>query len=166
MQDLAPRHVIVDTERNSVVIVDFERALVIRQSEIGKNEYRCLTRGRVHEEFCAFLLEREQTEVFGNIWEEDGKENEVIEIKEIQSKRVQALIKELFGPREKIAIRDLYATYKLLAETVTPIEDEKGVFFPLVELDRFRGAENYVGKVISLKKIPRGEWRKTLSSQL
>lgn len=158
----APRHLIVDELGKRLSLVDFERPIIFQKFSFSEKEFKTLLRGIVHEEFCAFLFENEQKAVFANIWD-DVSQGE-IPASSVRSARQLILYEKFFGkPEERVSVKQLAFVQRFMAGIVTPFLINNSPFFPLVALDKIRGAQNYVEAILELDKTERVEWPRVLA---
>lgn len=154
----APRHIIINKLRNEVSLLDFERPIKIKKDGFEDAEFQSMVRGLVHEEFCAFLFDSEQSSIFPHIWDHD--ENQQVEIGSIFGKRINLLIKYFFDPKDnRIPLEQLLFVYKFMSSVVTPYLVEGKPFYPIPILDKIaREPEDYVKVVTNLIKMDRQSW--------
>lgn len=153
----APRHLIVEELGKNLSLVDFERPIILQEYSFSEEEFRVLLRGTVHEEFCAFLFEDEQKMLFANIWD-DVSQGEV-PTSSIRSVRQLILYEKFFGrPKGKVFMKQLALVQRFMSGIVTPFLLDNSPFFPLVALDKIRGAQNYVETILELDRTKRVEW--------
>lgn len=153
----APRHLLIDRNARTVSIVDFERPVCVSDQSFSTEEFNTFLRGTVHEELCAFLFEEEQGLLFPDIWTEINSKE--IPWEEILSSRQKLLLLVLFGSfGEKVPATQLATVQRLLANIITPFTIDGRPFFPLVHLDRIRGAKNYVKTILEFTKYERRVW--------
>jgi len=161
----APRHIIINKPQKEISLLDFERPVTIKKGGFGGAEFQLRLRGLVHEEFCAFLYDNEQLDLFPHIWDHD--KDEQIEVGSIFGKRVNLLIKHFFAPKEEIIpIEQLLFIYKIMSSVVTPFLIEGRPFYPILALDNIaRDPEEYVNVVTNLIKIDRQKWPQYLKHE-
>ena len=160
-RDAAPRNTLIDTSSKRVILVDFERPLVLNPEGFEREDFNLLVRGNIHEEFSGFLFQEEQDRVFPNIWE--GNENTYIDKQSILSGRQLLLLTYLYGEQgKKVKATDLAHAQKMMSDTVTPFNVDGEPFFPLIYLEKAPTAKDYIDKVIELQNSPREVWKEIL----
>lgn len=155
----APRHIVINSNQKEISLLDFERPVTLRQIGFKDEEFNTLLRGLVHEEFCAFLFDDEQSVVFPDIWKIESY-NEVIRLNTIHGKRIKLLLEFFFGfLGETIRTEQLHFVYEFMSSIVTPFLFEGKQFYPLKAIDKkTKMAEDYVDMVLQLSKIDRSQW--------
>lgn len=155
----APRHIIINSGQKEISLFDFERPIAVKQGGFKDEEFKKMSRGLVHEEFCAFLFEDEQQVVFPNFWDADTSKN-IIPLASIHGKRIKLLLENLFGPiGDSVQEEQLNFVYRFMSSAVTPFFIEGKPFYPLKAIDeKTRGAENYVDIILQLSKVDRSQW--------
>lgn len=160
--DAAPRNILIDNNAKSIGFVDFEKGAILQDFPFTNDVFSLYVRGIINEEFSAFLFQHEQEIVFGDIW---NVRDMPISNELIQGKREKLLYEYAFGKiGNEVSLADLTLIQKLMSEMVTPFYVEDEVFYPLVYLDHYRGAESYTNAIIELSKIDKVDWPAFLKS--
>jgi len=159
--DAAPRNIILNTEKKTVSLVDFERPLDIKGKPYNNFDFKRHIRGNIHEEFCAFLFEDEQQYVFPKIW--DYKATDSYSRNSITSHRQLMLVDKIFGQsNENIPASQLISVQKIMSSVVTPYHFQGKVYFPMLYLAKSQGPEEYINRVIKLKNTPKEKWQEII----
>lgn len=154
----APRNLLINSRDKTICMVDFERPITVKESTFTHPEFNALARGLVHEEFCAFLFESEQSEIFPDIW--SNISSDPIPLVSIHGKRVKILLDNFFGPAEEsVKPEQLMTVYKFMSSIVTPFLIKEKPFFPLQHIDnKINGPESYVRTILELSQLDRSAW--------
>lgn len=162
-RDAAPRNTLINHASRKIVLLDFERPLLLKSGRFEDSEFNLLVRGNITEEFNAFLFEPEQESVFPRVWE--GNEDVVIDKKSILSGRQIILLEHLYGKQDnEVKAVELAHAQQMMSNTVTPFYLDGEPFFPLIYLEKCATAGEYIDKVIELQNIPKQLWKEILKN--
>lgn len=94
--------------------------------------------------------------MFPSVWEETVGQ---LPKDSIRGRRYFLLYERLFGlPNDFVSESELISVQKLMSDVVTPYYVDGKPFFPILLLDNFRGAKNYVDALQDLVTKDRASW--------
>lgn len=143
--DLAPRNIIINLAKRQIRLVDFERPLVLQHRKTNSLFFSRFLRGYAKEEFSSHLTRQEQKQFFNGLIYNDDRPKERY-LSEIKSKRMGALLHELFGENNSYTGDQIRIVENLMANIATPFSIGNKYFFPSEIVDQIssrKGAKEY-----------------------
>ncbi|MBQ4084644.1 MAG: hypothetical protein IJC30_03195 [Alphaproteobacteria bacterium] len=130
--DFAPRNIIIDTNKHSIGLCDFERG--IQHNVFGKD----FLQNYAYEEYGAFLLpsERSFSEKISAIFSVDKKHT--ITMDDIKSNRVKSIIRAQHIPQDSLTNQTIANVNKMIVLAETPYRLNKEIIFPIVRLEQIK----------------------------
>ncbi|MBO7097464.1 MAG: hypothetical protein J6W11_02355 [Alphaproteobacteria bacterium] len=128
--DFAPRNIMIDTDRQSINLCDFERGI---QSNITSKEF---LQNYAYEEYAAFLFPHERifSEKLNNIFHIDKPLP--ITMNDIHSNRVKSIIQEKHLPTNQLTTQTIANINKLIILAETPYKINSTPVFPIIDLEQ------------------------------